>query len=161
VRARAEIHALSFARLLRALRHSPVRFALVTRFFADARFYNSRSRLAQSVLVVIHDQYFLSFAGGPMHTSSDSSTPVKRSRARKADGAPKKPRASKKPAPMEVIAIQSDVVTSEAATLPSADALANQIAITAYFIAAQRNFVSGHELDDWLNAEREVLSRYG
>ncbi len=96
-----------------------------------------------------------------MHTSSDSSTPVKRSRARKADGAPKKPRASKKPAPMEVIAIQSDVVTSEAATLPSADALANQIAITAYFIAAQRNFVSGHELDDWLNAEREVLSRYG
>ncbi len=96
-----------------------------------------------------------------MHTSSDSSTPIKRSRARKADGAPKRPRASKKAAAAEVMAIQPDVVRSEAVAPPSAAALADQIAVRAYFIAAQRNFTPGHELDDWLNAEREVSSRYG
>jgi hypothetical protein len=31
------------------------------------------------------------------------------------------------------------------------------IATAAYFIAAERNFVPGHELDDWLEAERRVL----
>ena len=33
------------------------------------------------------------------------------------------------------------------------------IATAAYFIAAERNFEPGHELDDWLEAERQVLQR--
>jgi hypothetical protein len=28
--------------------------------------------------------------------------------------------------------------------------------MTAYFIAAERNFAPGRELDDWLEAERRV-----
>jgi hypothetical protein len=31
-----------------------------------------------------------------------------------------------------------------------------RIAITAYFLAAARNFEPGHELEDWLEAERRV-----
>lgn len=30
------------------------------------------------------------------------------------------------------------------------------IATTAYYLAAERNFMPGHELDDWLEAERRV-----
>jgi Protein of unknown function (DUF2934) len=33
------------------------------------------------------------------------------------------------------------------------------IAAAAYEMAARRGFASGHELDDWLAAEREVDSR--
>lgn len=31
-----------------------------------------------------------------------------------------------------------------------------QIALAAYFKAEARGFIPGHELDDWLDAEREV-----
>jgi len=41
---------------------------------------------------------------------------------------------------------------------PSIDVV-GVIATTAYFIAAERNFEPGHELDDWLEAERRVLKR--
>jgi len=33
------------------------------------------------------------------------------------------------------------------------------IAEAAYFISKRRGFVHGHELDDWLEAEREVDAR--
>ena len=33
------------------------------------------------------------------------------------------------------------------------------IAEAAYFIAERRNFVPGHELEDWLQAENEVDAR--
>jgi hypothetical protein len=39
---------------------------------------------------------------------------------------------------------------------PAIDVI-RMIATTAYFIAAERNFEPGHELDDWLEAERRVL----
>lgn len=45
-------------------------------------------------------------------------------------------------------------------TQPSIEELGGMIAQAAYYIAAQRNFAPGNELDDWLNAEREILSRY-
>ena len=35
--------------------------------------------------------------------------------------------------------------------------IGSMIATAAYFIAAERNFEPGHELDDWLEAERRVL----
>ena len=34
--------------------------------------------------------------------------------------------------------------------------LTDMIATTAYFLAAERHFSPGHELDDWLEAERRV-----
>jgi len=43
---------------------------------------------------------------------------------------------------------------------PSGDELASMIAQAAYYIAAQRDFAPGNELDDWLAAEREILSRH-
>ena len=35
-------------------------------------------------------------------------------------------------------------------------AMGDMIATAAYFIAERRSFSPGHELDDWLAAEREV-----
>jgi hypothetical protein len=36
------------------------------------------------------------------------------------------------------------------------------IATAAYYLAAARNFTPGHELDDWLEAERSVRAKlYG
>ncbi len=43
------------------------------------------------------------------------------------------------------------------ATRPSAD-FAAAIAERAYFKAEQRGFVPGHELEDWLAAEREIFA---
>ena len=33
------------------------------------------------------------------------------------------------------------------------------IATTAYFLAAEREFIPGHELEDWLEAERRVQAQ--
>jgi hypothetical protein len=38
--------------------------------------------------------------------------------------------------------------------------LENEIRRRAYELAQQRGFSSGHETEDWLSAEREVLQRY-
>ena len=32
------------------------------------------------------------------------------------------------------------------------------IAVTAYYLAERRNFEPGHEMEDWLNAEAEILA---
>lgn len=34
--------------------------------------------------------------------------------------------------------------------------VSQRIATTAYFLAASRNFEPGHELEDWLEAERQI-----
>jgi hypothetical protein len=45
---------------------------------------------------------------------------------------------------------------------PSSDEVGGMIATAAYYLAAARNFAPGHELDDWLEAERSVRARlYG
>jgi len=36
------------------------------------------------------------------------------------------------------------------------DSYRHQIEVAAYLIAERRGFVPGHELDDWLEAEREI-----
>lgn len=51
-------------------------------------------------------------------------------------------------APVEVIALH-----------PSPEDVTGMIATAAYFIAAERHFAAGHELDDWLEAERRVLAQ--
>jgi hypothetical protein len=50
-----------------------------------------------------------------------------------------------------------------AATLdPTPEDVGTMIATAAYYLAASRNFSPGHELDDWLEAERAVHARlYG
>jgi len=35
------------------------------------------------------------------------------------------------------------------------------IELTAYYLAEQRGFAAGHELEDWLAAERLVMNRSG
>jgi hypothetical protein len=86
---------------------------------------------------------------------SAAAPPAKRARTKAGESAKlpivsvKKPRARKSAippeAPVEVIAMQVSV-----------EDLSGLIATTAYFIAAERNFAAGHELEDWLEAERRV-----
>jgi hypothetical protein len=59
--------------------------------------------------------------------------------------AAKKPRAPRK-----------TLTTKAAAAEPSSEEVGGMIATAAYYLAAARNFTPGHELDDWLEAERAV-----
>lgn len=76
-----------------------------------------------------------------------------RSKAKAAEGdaAPKPAAAprSRKPKTVEVTAIT-------AIATPSEDELIVMIATAAYFMAQQRNFEPGYELEDWLEAERQI-----
>lgn len=81
---------------------------------------------------------------------------VKKSAA--AAPATKKPRAPRKTLTMKPSA-EIPVVT---AALPGTEDLSRMIATAAYYLAAARNFMPGHELDDWLEAERSVRAQlYG
>lgn len=42
-------------------------------------------------------------------------------------------------------------------TMTRTEKLRAMIKVAAYFLAEKRGFVSGHELEDWLKAEMEVL----
>lgn len=90
-------------------------------------------------------------------------TPAKRSRAKTKEPASaqvakpnvvaKKPRAARKVAAPTVETVVTQAVV---AAVPSADELNGMIATAAYYLAAERNFTPGHELDDWLEAERRI-----
>ena len=85
------------------------------------------------------------------------SSPSKRTRAAK-------PAAEKKPrAPRKSPTTRTSQAEIAAATVESApEDLGSMIATAAYYLAAARNFSPGHELDDWLEAERLVNARlYG
>jgi Protein of unknown function (DUF2934) len=75
-----------------------------------------------------------------------ASTPVKVKKARIAPAAV----AAK---PIETVATTVEVVSTSGLTLTD---LQHEIAMAAYFLAEHRNFAPGHELDDWLQAERLV-----
>lgn len=49
-----------------------------------------------------------------------------------------------------------EVTSITAIATPAEDELLGMIAMAAYFIAEQREFAPGHELDDWLEAERQI-----
>lgn len=49
---------------------------------------------------------------------------------------------------------------AQASTPTNPVELTEMIATAAYFIAAERNFAPGNELDDWLAAERQVRRLY-
>jgi hypothetical protein len=86
----------------------------------------------------------------PLETKS---TPLKKPRA------PRKTLTTKVPA-AEPAAAEVQIV---AATLePMPEDVGSMIATAAYYLAASRNFSPGHELDDWLEAERAVHAKlYG
>ncbi|NLG75169.1 MAG: DUF2934 domain-containing protein [Xanthomonadaceae bacterium] len=91
--------------------------------------------------------------------------PAKRSRA-KTNGATaekaakattgKKPRARKPRAEARVETLPAASAAGAVTPTPSADELRGMIATAAYYLAAERNFSPGHELDDWLEAERRI-----
>lgn len=77
-----------------------------------------------------------------------------------ADAAPpaKKPRAPRKTLTIKSAAAETTPGVPE----PSSEELGGMIATAAYYLAAARNFMPGHELDDWLEAERSVRAKlYG
>ena len=70
----------------------------------------------------------------------------------------KKPRAPRK-SPTAKTAPQ---VVAPAVAVAEVQDVGTMIATAAYYLAAARNFSPGHELDDWLEAERAVHARlYG
>lgn len=73
---------------------------------------------------------------------------VKRSRAKPKEGtaAPRKSRSK------ATVVVQTSLIATPAV----APDLTPMIATMAYFLAAERQFAPGHELDDWLEAERRV-----
>jgi hypothetical protein len=66
----------------------------------------------------------------------------------------KKPRIARKP----VTVAEPEIVAAALVVAPEQDPT-ELIATTAYYLAAERNFAPGHELDDWLEAERRVRAR--
>ena len=64
--------------------------------------------------------------------------------------------AIEKPAPTErkrkVLAVKS--------TAPATVDVSGLIAVAAYYLAEQRQFEPGHELEDWLLAERKLLGSF-
>jgi hypothetical protein len=86
----------------------------------------------------------------PAKRTTKSKAPVKS--AAEAAPAAKKPRAPRK----------TLTTKSEVAVAPSNEEVGGMIATAAYYLAAARNFTPGHELDDWLEAERSIHAKlYG
>lgn len=77
-----------------------------------------------------------------------ASSPSKRLRSKKSSAAakPKPPVRKSKASP------------TAPAEIPD---LRPMIATAAYYLAAQRGFVPGYEMDDWLAAEQAVMARLG
>lgn len=88
-------------------------------------------------------------AGGTPKRNRSKSKP-----AAAAEPATKAPRA-KKAKPVETAGpVTVTSITTIAA--PDESELLGMISIAAYYIAEQRNFAPGHELEDWLEAERQI-----
>lgn len=106
-----------------------------------------------------------------MDAIPSSPTPKRTKSKAKVEAAPKKeptkkaaaPAARSKkarvaPAPVadaSPITVATNVEVVSTSGLTSTD-LQHEIAMAAYFLAERRNFSPGHELDDWLQAERQV-----
>lgn len=66
-------------------------------------------------------------------------------------GAPRRPVSEQREAPLE----------SELRAPLSSQQIRELIAEAAYYRALRRGFAPGHELDDWIEAEAEVMTRLG
>jgi hypothetical protein len=90
----------------------------------------------------------------PKRARAKSKEPAKLQSEAKPVIASKKPRAaSRKVAIPEAVTMNPEPNVRQA---PSSEELSGLIATAAYFIAAERGFGPGHELDDWLEAERLI-----
>jgi hypothetical protein len=101
----------------------------------------------------------------------NTGTPTKRSRAKvksdateqkKTAAVVKKPRAPKKVNVATTITVTRAPISKASAVRvqPSADEIKAMIATAAYYLAAERHFSPGHELDDWLAAERRIQALF-
>ena len=92
---------------------------------------------------------------------SSQDGPTKRTRAKSASkpASPRKTLTTRKKTPTPDAASAPPVVVEMTPDLPQD--LSSMIATAAFYLAADRNFAPGHELDDWLEAERRVLAAYG
>lgn len=108
-----------------------------------------------------------------MDVTPTPTPPAKRTRAKTTESAPKTPKvtvkaAKKTAAPstkktepqIEVLKVPSRIAESVQPSVQlSANELRALIATAAYYRAAERNFSAGHEMEDWLAAEREILAK--
>ena len=89
-----------------------------------------------------------------MDAAPEPSAP-KRTRAKPKSAAKptitKKPRTTRKPVPAAEPLVAPAMVEE-----PAGEDLGGMIAKAAYYLAAERNFTPGRELDDWLEAERRI-----
>lgn len=87
-----------------------------------------------------------------MHTTSESTSVPKRARAKSKSVTPKPVVTVKK----SRVRKAADVAPGSAVTQLSDEQLQAMIATAAYYLAAARGFGPGHELEDWLAAERRI-----
>ncbi len=97
---------------------------------------------------------------------NSGSSSAKRTRAKPKvtvkSAAPVAPAAVKKPrAPRKTLTTKTaaEASVAGAAAEPISEDVGSMIATAAYFLAAARNFMPGHELDDWLAAERSIYAK--
>jgi hypothetical protein len=81
---------------------------------------------------------------------------VPKSSSKIATAAVPKPKAAERK--RKPLAVKSAAPIAMASASGQAAPSTELIAMTAYYLAEQRQFVPGHELDDWLMAEQQVLS---
>ena len=93
--------------------------------------------------------------GAPAKRSRAKTNAAAAEKAAKATTRVKKPRTRKTPAETRVETPSAAPAGTVAAT-PNTDELRGMIATAAYYLAAERNFSPGGELDDWLEAERRI-----
>ena len=80
--------------------------------------------------------------------------------AKKERPAPAKAPRTTKPAEAGKAGLRSGI-SSNARAEVSADELRKLVSEAAYYRAKQRGFTPGHEMEDWIQAEAEVLRRIG
>jgi Protein of unknown function (DUF2934) len=91
-----------------------------------------------------------------MDVSSASGSTKKRARVKTATKAPAAAlKAERKTVTAKKKALEPEPVMLEALSEPVVDLTAT-IATAAFYLAAERNFAPGRELDDWLEAERRI-----
>ena len=99
--------------------------------------------------------------------STPDTSPAKRIRAKpkiaSKDPVKARPAAEKKPrAPRTSPTVEAETAAVTATLESIPEDVGSMIATAAYYLAASRNFTPGHELDDWLEAERTVHAKlYG
>lgn len=93
-------------------------------------------------------------------TAKSSPAVVVETAAERVSGPPVELASANVQAPQVEVAKVEIVPTATGSAVPtSGDALRRMISDAAYFRAKHRGFVPGHDLEDWLHAERLILSK--